>query len=141
MSNMSDWLEARLASHIFGTGTFSKPPAIAVALTVTPPTDADTGASARELPNSGAYARQAVTQNASNWTDPVATDGICYNLSTITFPVATTQWGWISGSIICDSSSYAGGNSLVWGTLQTPKFIDIGDQLKINVSGLVLTFA
>lgn len=137
---MSNWLEARLASHIFGTGTFSKPAAIAVALTSTPPDDTDTGASSRELANTGSYARQAVTQNASNWTDPVAADGICYNLSTITFPVATADWGWVSGCLICDSATYGGGNALIHGTLTTPKLIGNGDQLIAAVSGLFFQF-
>lgn len=139
MANMTNWLEAGLASHIFGTGTFGKPSTIAIALTSTPPTDTDTGASSRELANTGAYARQANANGAgaaSRWTDPVAVDGIVYNLATITFPVATAAWGWVSGVLICDSTSYGGGNALVHGTLTTPKYIDTNDQLVINASGI-----
>lgn len=141
MANSTNWLEARLASHIFGTGTFSKPAAIAIALTNAPPDDTDTGASSKEVANAGAYARQAVTQNAANWTDPVAVDGICYNLSTITFPQATAPWGNISGCLICDSATYAGGNALIRGTLTVPKDIGTSDQLIIPVSGLTFTIA
>ncbi len=139
---MTDFLEKGLASHIFGTGTFGKPGTIAIALTVTPPNDADTGASARELPNTGAYARQTLANGAGSnlrWTDPVGTDSIVYNLETITFPVASNTWGWVSGALVCDSATYAGGNALIHGTLTTPKYIDNGDQLKINVSGLAFT--
>ena len=143
MANMTDRLEKDLASHIFGTGTFPKPPTIAIALTSTPPNDADTGASSRE-PSGGAYARQALANGAGanlRWTDPVAVDGIVYNLDVITYPVATAAWGWVSGVLITDNTTIGAGNALVHGTLTTPKYIDINDQLKINVSGILLTFA
>lgn len=137
---MTNTMEAFLASHVFGTGTFSKPATIAIALTSTPPTDTDTGASSRELADTGAYARQAHANGAgaeNRWTDPVAADGIVYNLgSPITFPVATAAWGWVSGVLITDNTTHGAGNALVHGTLTTPKYIDTNDQLVINASGI-----
>lgn len=141
MAAMSDYLEARLASHIFGTGTYVKTPAIAVALCSGDPADARTGATIPELPNVGAYARQAVTQTANNWTDPVAADGIVYNLVAITFPVAQSEWGWVSGCAIVDSATYAAGNMICHAPLNVPKNIGSGDQLIFNISGQSWTFA
>lgn len=141
MSAASDYLEWQLASHIFGSGTFTKPPAIAVALCSGEPTDAMTGATIPELPNAGSYARQAVTQNANNWTDPLAANGICYNLTAIAFPQATADWGWVSGIAICTSATYGAGNHLVHAALTTPKLIGNGDTFTIPVSGAAITFA
>lgn len=141
MSAMSDYLEQRLASHIFGTGTYSKPAAIAIALCGSPPIDAQTGATITEVPNVGAYARQAVTQTAQNWTDPVGADGIVYNLATITFPVAQSDWGWVSGVAVIDNVTWGAGNMLCHGALTTPKQIGSGDQFLMNISGQQWTFA
>jgi len=141
VANMSDWLERNLASHIFGSGTLSKPSVIAIALTKNTPDDTDTGASSKELANSGAYARQSLNPSATNWTDPVGVGGVCYNLSVLTFPTATANWGWVSGVLICDSATYGAGNAWAHGSLSTPKNIDINDRLEIPVSGIAVTFA
>lgn len=141
MSAMTDFLENQLASHIFGSGTFIKRGTLAIALTATPPTDADTGASARELPNQGAYARQALNPGFANWTDPVGTDGLVNNLQTVTFPDAQSEWGWVSGVLICDSATYGGGNAITYGTLTTPKYIGSGDAMIVRPSGFSFTFA
>lgn len=142
MSNLSDRGEFLLASHIFGSGTFAKPTVIAIAACNVVPVDSDTGAlTGREVANSGAYARQTLNPSAVNWTDPVGVNGICYNLGTITFPVATASWGWVSGVAICDSATFGAGNHLIWGALTTSKLIDTNDQLIIAPSGIAITFA
>lgn len=138
---MTDYLEWQFSSHLLGSGTFTKPSTTAIALTRNAPLDADTGSSNTELANTGAYARQTLNPGFTNWTDPVAVDGIQYNLATITFPVATADWGWVSGVLICSSATYATGLAYVKGNLTTPKLIGNGDQLIISVSGIALTYA
>lgn len=141
MSAMSDWLEGVLASHLLGSGTFSKPSTLAVALCSGTPVDSMTGATIPELPNAGAYARQTLNPSATNWTDPVAADGIAYNLATITFPVATSDWGWVSGIAILDSATYGAGHVLLRGSLTTPKNIGSSDEFLVRPSGFSITFS
>lgn len=141
MSAMSDYLEWQLASHIFGSGTFTKPTVLAIALCSGAPTDAMTGATIPEMVNTGAYARQTLNPSATNWLDPIGTDGICYNLVQVDFPTATASWGWVSGVAIATSATYGAGQMLVRGSLTTPKVIDSGDALRIPVSGMAFTFA
>jgi hypothetical protein len=138
---MSDYLERVFSSHIFGSGTFSKPATIAVALCSTVPNDASTGATIPELANSGSYARYTLNPSATNWLDPVATNGICTNLVALSYTKATADWGWISGVAICDSASYGAGNVLIWGTLTTPKLIGNGDTFSFGSGDISVTFA
>lgn len=141
MSAMTDYLEWQFSSHLLGSGTFTKPGTIAIAITRDPPTDADTGSSNTEIANAGAYARQTLNPSANNWTDAIGTNGIQYNLAQITFPVATASWGWCSGILLCSSATYGAGQAYVKGNLTTPKLIDSGDQLIIAVSGIALTYS
>ncbi len=141
MANMSDWLEARLASHIFGSGTFSKPPTLAVALCSGVPTDAKTGATIPELPNTGGYVRKTLNPSATNWLDPVAVDGICSNLQAVLFDQAASDWGWVSGVALIDNATYGAGNVLIWGQLTVPKLIGAGDQFQFASGTLATTFA
>jgi hypothetical protein len=140
MANMSDFLEKQLASHIFGSGTYTKPTVLAVALCSGVPVDANTGANIPEIANAGAYARVTFNPSATNWKDPVAIDGIVNNLLAITFTQANADWGWVSGVAICDSATFGAGNMLVWGQLTTPKLIGNGDQFRFNATDLSIQF-
>lgn len=141
MAAMSDWLERILASHILGSGTFSKPSVLAIALTRNTPADAQTGATIPEIANAGAYARQSLNPSSTNWLDPVGTDGAAENLVAVTFPQATADWGWVSGVAICDSATYGAGNMLIHGALTLPKLISNGDQFRFASGDLDITFA
>lgn len=141
MSAMSDWLERNLASHVFGTGTLSKPSTLALVLCASPANDTHTGATLPELANTGAYARQALNPSASNWNDPVTASGICANIVGVTFPAATADWGWVSGIAIADSTTHGAGNVWIYGALTTPKLIGNGDTFTVPVSGVQVTFA
>lgn len=141
MANASDYLEGQIASHIFGSGTFTKPTVLAIALCSSVPADVQTGATIPELANTGAYARQTLNPSETNWTDPVGVGGICYNLIRIEFPQATANWGWVSGVAICTSATWGAGQSLVHGQLTTPKNIENTDTFYIPPSGISITLA
>jgi hypothetical protein len=138
---MSDWLEKNFASHIFGSGTLSKPSTLAFALLRNPPTDGMTGATIPEVSNAGGYARQTLNPSSSNWLDPIGTDGLCYNHQQVLFPTATADWGWVSGVAILDSATYGAGNVWIHGTLTTPKLIGVGDAFRFASGDLDITFA
>lgn len=48
----------------------------------------------------------------------------CSNSSQVTFPVPTAIWGQVVSAAVWDAAS--GGNMLYFGTLATPKFVDVG---------------
>lgn len=141
MANASDYLEWQITSHIFGSGTFTKPTVLAVALCATVPTDAQTGSTIPELANSNGYARVTLNPSETNWTDPVGVGGVCYNLARIDFAAATGNWGWVSGVAICSSATHGAGNVYVHGQLTTPKNIENTDAFYIPVSGVAITLA
>lgn len=141
MANMSDWLERNLASHIFGTGTFTKPGTLAIALCSGVPTDAMTGATIPELPNGNGYTRKTLDPSAANWLDPIGAGGLCENLVAVTWDAATASWGWVSGVAIVDSATYGQGNVLIHGALTTPKNIDVDDQFRFPSGSLDITLA
>lgn len=139
MAAMSDRLEFLLASHILGSGTFSKPATIAIALCKDPPTDSKTGATINEISNANGYARQTLNPSSSNWLDPILADGNCGNLATITFPAdVTADWGWVSGVAITSSATFGAGDMYFYGALTTPKLIQVGDQMVFGISGITI---
>jgi hypothetical protein len=139
MGAMSDYLEGLLQSHVFGSGTYTKPSTLGIALCANVPIDSDVTLSGKELANTGSYARQALNPSATNWKDPVGTDGQVNNLVSVTFTAASADWGWVSGVAICDSTSYNGGHVLYYGALTLPKLISSGDQFKFNIADINLS--
>lgn len=132
-----------LINHFLGSGVFSKPAAIAFALTTFPPTNV----SATEVANANGYARQNYGQNSTSfgavnalWSFPLEASGLAYNNNQITFPVATGPWGMVSGAFIVDSASYGAGSDLFYCTLAAPKDIQVNDQFYIPVSGAAVRF-
>lgn len=123
-------------SHVFGSGTFSKPSTLAIALCSGVPVDANTGANLPEIANAGGYARQTLNPSSDSWLDPVGTNGTCYNHTEILFPTASADWGWVSGVAILDSATYGAGNLLIWGALTTPKLIGNGDAFRFASGSL-----
>lgn len=136
--SFSNYAESGVLGHLFLTASLSKPSVLGVALCGSPPADADTGAlSGKEIANAGAYARQASNPGDANWSFSYTNgSGTITNNNTVTFPVATADWGWVSGAALCDSTSHGGGNFLIGGSLQTPKLVGNGDNLKFNAGDL-----
>jgi hypothetical protein len=142
MPAMSDYSESGILSHLFRTDTFTKPLTVGIALTGAPPVYTDTGASSKELANSGSYARQVLAPLDANWAfTTTSASGQVSNSSDITFPVATADWGWVSGVILTNSGVYGAGRSLAYGSLTVPKLVGSGDQLKISTGNLKVYLA
>lgn len=133
---MTDFLESSLLDHLFRTSSYSKPGALAIALTSNTPSDSITGASMSEVPNAGGYARQTLSPSDTNWSKDSTTTGLTYNNVAITFPVATVLWGYASGVVLVDSATYGAGNALLYGLLNPPQLIDVSQQLVIPISGI-----
>ena len=137
MANMSDYLETQLINHVFRTSSYTKPSTLAIALCTSAPTDSDTGSlTGKEVSNAGSYARVALNPLDANWAATSGGNGTTSNVSTITFPTATADWGTVTHVAICDSSTYGGGNLLFWGPLTASKTVSNGDTLTLSASGL-----
>ncbi|MDP9488130.1 MAG: hypothetical protein M3Q49_20465, partial [Actinomycetota bacterium] len=82
--SFSDFMENTILNEVFGGVNYVPVGTVYVALYTTAPDDA--GAGGTEV-SGGAYARVAVTNNATNW--PAAVGGAKSNGVAITFPQAT----------------------------------------------------
>lgn len=127
----SNYLENKLLDHVFGATTFTPPATLYIALYTSDPTDSDTGTEV----TGGSYARQAVTNNTTNW--PNASGGSKSNGVAIAFPAATAAWGTITHVGIRDALT--GGNLLYSGALGTPKTVNNGDVFSFAAGQLTIT--
>lgn len=153
MANLSDYLESGLLTHILRGGVFNKPSGIAIALTSSPPSDSDTGATIAEIPSgingSGTgYARinlgNPVYNGDGYWTHSAADiavgSGSVTNATAHIFDTALVDLGWISGVAICDTAVHQSGNVLIHGTLTNPRVIYTGDSLKFDIDSFEINF-
>jgi hypothetical protein len=94
----------------------------------------------------GSYAAVSVTANATNWaatnggtgTTSSGTGGQTSNLTAITFPAPTANWGTVTGMATDDNST----NMLEYGTLTTPRVINNGDAApSFPIGSYTFTFA
>jgi hypothetical protein len=84
----------------------------------------------------GAYARIAITNNATNF--PAASGQSKSNGVLVNFGSASgADWGVIVAAAVYDASS--GGHELYWGPLSTPRTVLNGDSFNIPIGGAVFT--
>lgn len=139
MPAMSDYLESGILHHIFRGQSFPQPATIAVALTTAVPSETQTGATIPELANTGGYARVIVGRGDSVWnfiTQSTGASGLVDNVSVVAFPVATANWGMVSGVVILDSGVYGTGNSLFHAALTTPRDVRTNDTFQFGAGDL-----
>lgn len=143
MSQMSDYLENSLVTHIFRTGSFTKPTQLGIALSAASVlVDSGNGsAGIGELANANGYYRPNVPPLDANWANTNNVNGLTSNSSDITFPTATASWGAVSGVAIIDASGYGAGNMLLYGMLSSAKTVGTGDTFKFTAGNLTITFA
>ena len=127
MSAASNYLENATLTWALTAGAVTRPSAWFVGLFTTDPTDAGTGTEV----SGGSYARQAM---AFSVTGDTAT-----NSATVTWPVATGNWGEIGWIGIYDNST--GGNLLFHGQVAVAKTILTGDTFQISSGNLSITLA
>jgi hypothetical protein len=121
MAAFTNYLENQLINHIFRTGSFTKPTVLAVAL-FTAVSDGEAG-TVTEV-SGGSYARVSVNPLDANWSAATANNGTTSNVSTITFPAATADWGTVTHFGIYDAAS--AGNLLVYAALSPSRNITNG---------------
>jgi hypothetical protein len=125
MDAKSNYLEDALLNHVLRNVSFTSPVAVYVALYTAAPTDAGGGTEV----TGGSYARQAVTFS-------VPASGVVSNSGSITFPLATADWGVVAAIGIFDAS--VAGNLLYYGNLTASKTILTNDQLSFANAALTV---
>ena len=129
MGSFSDYWENEVLDHLFGKGTYP-PPTIYVGISTADP--GDSGAGLTE-PSGGGYARRQTM--SADWN--AAADGLLDNANTITFNVATGDWGTVTHFGLFDAAT--AGNMLVHGALAQAKVIANGDTLQFVAGDLHVT--
>lgn len=120
MAGFSAYLDNKLIDLTFGSGTFTKPSTLYLALTV----------SGTEVSGNG-YVRKLVTFDISAGTATLHAD--------TDYPVATGSWGTVDGAAVYDALT--SGNKLANGTLTVPKDVTPGDIFRAPAGGVTITLA
>lgn len=121
----TSYTDNKLIDHLLGSGTYTKPSALYVALFVGDPSSGGT-----EVSTSGsAYSRQSAAFTISG--------GTATNTAALEWSTATSSWGTISWVAIYDASS--AGNMLATAQLTSSKTIASGDVFRIPASNLSVT--
>lgn len=126
---MSDYLENKIADHLFRTTTYSQPSTLYMALNTAACSDSSSGTEV----SGGSYARVALNPSNSNWKGThgttsgasSGTGGTVTNASAITFASPTANWGTITHVRITDAST--SGNDLFCIALTNSKTVNNGD--------------
>jgi hypothetical protein len=121
MSQASDYLEDKIRTHLFRTGSFTKPTVLAVALYTAAPGETGGGTEV----SGGSYARVQNNPLDANWTAASATDGLTDNAVALAYPTPTANWGVCTHIGLFDALTV--GNMLIYGPLTTPKTVNNGD--------------
>jgi hypothetical protein len=140
MAAMSDYLENKVADHLFRGVAFTAPAALYVALFTAAPSDSGGGTEV----SGGSYARVALAPSTTNWaaTNGAATTtnpssgsgGTTSNNVAITFPTATGSWGVVTHVAIFDAVT--AGNMHWWGALTSSQTVGSGGTFSFAVSSL-----
>lgn len=115
----SDFLENALLDHQLGGPDYTRPATVHIGLFTAAPTDAGGGTEVA----GNAYARAAVTNNATNF--PAASGGAKSNGTAIAFPQATGAWGTVTHFGVFDAATL--GNLLRWGAVTPNKAVAAND--------------
>ncbi len=133
--DISTFLANEMLDHILDGATFTQPTASWLALYTTMPNAGDTGGV--EV-TGGSYAR-VDSSGSTMWDAPNATGGFTANTSTLTFPVASANWGTVVGMGI--RSANAAGNLYFFKTLTASKTVYSGDTFRFSSGAIDITLS
>jgi hypothetical protein len=128
-TSLTDYLENKLADHLFRTTTFTQPANVYVGLLTGACSDSAGGTEV----TGGSYARVGVAAGDAQWKGThgsvsgasSGTGGTISNAGAITFPAPTADWGAVTHWGMWDAST--AGNLLICAALTTGKTINNGD--------------
>jgi hypothetical protein len=128
-ASMSDYLENKIADHIFRNTAFTAPTTLAFALYTSACSDSAGGTEV----SGGSYARATLNPSTTNWNGThgnttgasSGTGGTVSNAAVITFATPSAGWGTVTHVGVLDATS--AGNLLFCVALTTSKTINSGD--------------
>lgn len=130
MSAKSDYLENAVLDHVLGGPDYTRAATVYAALFTAVPSDSGGGTEV----TGGAYARAAITNNATNW--PAASGGQKKNGAAVTFPTPSADWGTVVAVALFDAA--VAGNLLYHGTLASARPIRSGDTVTFPVNSITV---
>jgi hypothetical protein len=142
MANTSNYLIAKLARHLFpsylipSSIAYNKPkPTIGLTLNIP-----NISGSYVEVASGVGYSRWPNASGTNVWSE-MNSQGFGYNMIPFTFGPATSDWGTVSGIIICDSGVPGQNNSnmLYCGQLAHPKDIKINETFILAPSSIKIS--
>lgn len=131
-NNFNEYLRNTLLNEAFGGTAWTPPATLYIGLSTTAIADNGTGATEP----TGGYARQAVTNNKTNFTTATGATNEVSNSTEISFPEATGAWGTITHFFVSDALT--GGNVLTSGALTTAKTVASGDIANFPIGSIVI---
>jgi hypothetical protein len=135
MAGMTSYLQKALLDDLLGIASYSTPATVYLSLHTASPTD--TGSHANEVGSGKNYVRQSL---ASKMGAANSSSGISVNTATITFGVASADWGTITDVAMEDVSTLAGGNMLMWGAPTIATTVNSGASYVLSASQLAMRF-
>ena len=66
-------------------------------------------------------------------------NGFIKNNSQVVFGTALSDWGWVSGIAIVDTSVHGNGNVLMYSELTNPRYVYTGDNIKFDAKSLEIS--
>jgi hypothetical protein len=134
----SNYLENAVLDYWLGKSfTTTAPPTVYIALYESTINDTWTPSDTGECPGS-TYARVAVTNSSTNWTN--ASGGAKENNSVFTFTTsAGADWSTVQAFAIHDSNSTSSGNMLYWGDLTASQAISSGNVVRFSTGAIDIT--
>lgn len=134
MAAMSDFLETSLRTHVFRTGSYTKPTGLTVHLYTAAPGDAGGGTEV----TGGSYASVARNPLDANWSAPDTTGGLTDNVAALVYPAPSANWGVVTHVAIKDQVP----NFLFHGALTVAKTVNASDPApEFAIGALDITFA
>lgn len=130
MGSLSNRMENLILNHVLKVSE-DTPATLYVSLCTGSVTDAMTGATLPEVPDSNNYAR--VASSAFD----AASGRTTSNTADIVYPAASGgAWGSVTSWALVDSATHLGGNIIAYGDFTTPKTISEGNTAKILAGDL-----
>ena len=131
MGSFSDFMENELLDHVFGTGAYTAPTNLYVALCTSTPDDADTGSTLPGELTGGGYVRM----KCNTW--DAAAAGATENTQTVTFAQCTSDQGTVTHFAVVDKTTL--GNVVGWGILSASRVLSSGDTASFATGDLDVT--
>lgn len=128
MGSLTNYAENALLGHVFGSA-YSPVATIYMAMCTADPTDAATGASMNEVPNSNNYAREAISFSAASSRKVIQNGNVEFNQ-------ASGSWGTVTHWAIVDSGTHGAGNVLAYGAFD-PSFAVVNGNIPTIVDSSV----